>query len=354
MASRKRSRETDVTVRMAEGVPLEPESFILRTFSSCARELPAAAEEWDVSGFIYDGKHFEHAAVQCWLHCCYSVLYGAAELQEDDTAQLRDARGLHQVLSFAQAVGSPEGLMSAMCSQLDHLTVSVQLAQQTLELNVRPALHCFNFNSDATKLLMADINQTAQQVGEDLLGEQQKVEVQQQVSQQISALLHMAHVLRLQPLLERLHSFIFWSVCGTNNLLYGMLRLVFTEDVLDAALGSSTLSKDTYISSVLSQPCGRLCEYLPHGSSDTKGMLFKPIAPEAPDQLKFQALVLQDFAGLSQGQEVLIELEIFHTSTMRVRAVSGSTVFLPVQLLLGATSSSPHWDALMGASKRAS
>jgi len=54
MASHKRSRETDVTVRMAEGVPLEAESFILRTFSSCARELPAAAEEWDVSGFIYE------------------------------------------------------------------------------------------------------------------------------------------------------------------------------------------------------------------------------------------------------------------------------------------------------------
>jgi len=348
MASRKRSRETDVTVKVAEGVPLEAESFILRTFSSCARELPAAAEEWDVSGLIYKDKHFEHATVQCWLHCCYSVVYGAAELQEDDLAQLKDARRLHQVLSFAHAVGSTEGLLSAICSQLDQITVSVQLAQQTLEFSIRAVTYCFN--DEATKLYTADINRGPQQVGEDLLGEQQKVDVQRQVCQQVSALLHMAHVLRLQPLIERLHSFIFCSVCGSDTLLYGVLKLVFTTEVLDAALGSSTLSKDTYISSVISQPCGPLSQDTPVAGA--KGILFKPIAGSAgtPNH-KFQALVLQNFAGLSKGQVVTVELDLFHSSIIKVGAAGGTKVVMPVQLLLGFTSSSEHWEGLMDASQ---
>lgn len=40
-----------------------------------------------------------------------------------------------------------------------------------------------------------------------------------------------------------------------DGLLYGVLQLVFSDTVLDAAFGSSTLSKYTYISSVLTQLC---------------------------------------------------------------------------------------------------
>jgi len=241
--------------------------------------------------------------------------------------------------------------MSAICGQLDHLAVSVQLEQQTLQLNISAVSYCFN--DEATELFMADIKQTARQVGEDLMGEQQKVEVQRQVAQQVSALLHMAHVLRLQPLKERLHSFIFWSVSACNTLLSGALKLVFTEEVLDAALGSSTLSKDTYINSVVSRPCGPLCQPMP--SSGTEGMLFKPIAGSAgtPNH-KFKALVLQDFAGLSKGQEVTVELDLFKSSIMRVSAAGGITVVMPAQLLLGFTSSSEHWDDVMEGSMCAS
>jgi hypothetical protein len=85
---------------------------------------------------------------------------------------------------------------------------------------------------------------------------EQRGEVVQQVAQQLSLLLQMAHVLHLQALLDVLHSFIQRNVLpGTSYLLTGSTGLVFTDAVLDAALGSSTLSKEAYVSSVMSQPC---------------------------------------------------------------------------------------------------
>jgi hypothetical protein len=48
-------------IKVAAGQHLEAESFVLRSFSVCARNLPAAAEEWDVSGLLIDGQPFSLA-----------------------------------------------------------------------------------------------------------------------------------------------------------------------------------------------------------------------------------------------------------------------------------------------------
>jgi hypothetical protein len=80
MRSLKRRRETDLLIKVAAGEPLEAESLLLRSLSCAvsdsARGLPAAAEEWDVSGLLLDGQPFTRETVSCWLSCAYSAIHG--------------------------------------------------------------------------------------------------------------------------------------------------------------------------------------------------------------------------------------------------------------------------------------
>lgn len=56
--SRKRSRETDLQIKAADGYLLQAEAYIVRACSSVARELPNDGSEWDVSGLLLDGQPF--------------------------------------------------------------------------------------------------------------------------------------------------------------------------------------------------------------------------------------------------------------------------------------------------------
>jgi hypothetical protein len=73
--------------------------------------------------------------------------------------------------------------------------------------------------------------------------------VHQQLAKQTVALLRVAHMLRLQPLLDVLHHFLLLNagmpVDNDNGVLSGVMGLVF-DAVLEAALGSSSLSKEAY------------------------------------------------------------------------------------------------------------
>jgi hypothetical protein len=120
------------------------------------------------------------------------------------------------------------------------------------------------------------------------------------------------------------------------------MGLVFSDAVLEAALGSSTLSKEAYISSVLSQPCSLTPGSVGHSS------LLEPVGPRTydtdKDVLKFNAQLLQDFADARSGDLVRVELDLFGTGdigqqgTVTIRSTSRpQRMDLPVQLLLGST-----------------
>jgi hypothetical protein len=115
----------------------------VKAFSSCAKALPADAEQWDVSGLLLDGQPFSRETVQCWINCAYSALHGVSELDAEDKQQLSTAIGLKQVLAFGHAVGSAEALFAAACSQLSELKVVVQLPEQKLEVPVGKHCICF-------------------------------------------------------------------------------------------------------------------------------------------------------------------------------------------------------------------
>lgn len=295
----KRSRdEEDLQIKVASGQPLPIKSLVARTFSSCAEQLPASAQEWDVSGLLLDSEAFSHDTIKCWVDCAYCALYGQAELDDDDIQQLSTVKGLQQVLAFAHAVGSAECVLAAACSQVSSLKVVVQLPEQTLEVPVgKQGPYCFIQGGQLACLTLRDDHP----FGNPCASEQGEADLQRQVAAQLGALLHLAHALHLLPLLGVLHDFVFWSVIDeSTGLLLGVLSLVFTDQVLQAAVGSSTVSKDAYIASVLTRP---------HNLEPISGAapaLLKRFGEidEDDGSLSFRAHLLQDFAGGQAGDEV--------------------------------------------------
>lgn len=238
-------------IKVAVGDSIPASSLLLRTFSTCAEQLPADANAWDVSGLLLNSQPFSRAAVQCWLHCAHSHLHGPTELNAEDLEQLSTATTLHEVLAFAHAVGSCEGMLQAACHQLHALKFVVQLPEQTLEL-FAAASAGLHYKLDRSKLQLSSfsLGQTLKYVGTRLTSTEQSVEVKQQVAAQIEALLQMAHLFRLQPLLSALHDFICRNGMP-SLLLYSVLGQIFNQAVLDAAVGTGSLTKETYVSSVL-------------------------------------------------------------------------------------------------------
>jgi len=294
-------------------------------------------QEWDVSGFLLEGKPFERAAVKCWLDCAYSVLHGKAELDAADLEQLSTVHSLRQVLAFAHAVGSPDGIFSAICSQLDDLKLKVQLSppndQHKYELELGSCIYSGGqYYEDSEQFFRSDLTGCTE-VGRFPDFEEHLLELKVKVAQQVGGLLYVAHQLQLQPLLHKLHDFIFWSTQSSTSVLYGVLQMVFTDEVLEVALGNSTLSKETYISSVLARPI------TPAFKSGSTG-LFKAIDPTTGQSgaLSFRAQLLQDFAGRQRGEHVDVTLELptyGHLYPSLVIDAGSHNLRLPAQLLIG-------------------
>lgn len=335
MGSRKRSRETDMAIKVASGDPIEADSLLVRTSCDNARGLPAPADVWDVSGLLLDGQPFARDTVSCWLNCACSAVHGMAELNEQDVQQLSTVAGLAQVLAFADAVGSYKGLCNAACSQLKQLKFVVQLPVQVLELPVAGNVYQVRKPQQVMQVNL----QEKSDIGAPLATVKQWEDVQQQVGKQLSALLKVAHVLRLQLLLNTLHEFVFCSACTSTSLFEGRLGLVFTDAVLEAAMGSSALSKEAYVSSVLSRPCS----LTPGDSSSLLKPLSKPVLTEQSKMLTFDAQLQREFAGGSVGDTVKVGIDFFEFGRVVIanhedltsRATAKRKVVLPAQLLLG-------------------
>lgn len=259
-----------------------------------------------------------------------------AELGAEDTEQLSTATGLHQVLCLAQAVGPSPGLLQAACSQLGALKIVVQHEDQTLQLPMAGGVLAWltpDTPQQSQLALVSPTNRTL--VGRIPL--QQLRNVSREAAAQTGALLHIAHVLRLQPLIDALHTFVSSAATAPGSLLFGVLQLMFSDAVLDAVLGSSTISKYTYISSVLTQPC-----------SFTPGLpghlgLFKPAGPislsEESNSIVFDAYLMGELMGASKGDRVHVELALFggggHPYGVLEFSSNSSLLHVPAQVLLG-------------------
>jgi hypothetical protein len=96
----------------------------------------------------------------------------------------------------------------------------------------------------------------------------------------------------------------------------GVLGLVVTDAVLSAALGSSTLTKEAYINSMLTQP------YAVGDRNDGAPRLLKPLSvseftvDKADGQLEFVAELLRDVAGTRAGSLVSVKLDLINAEEL--------------------------------------
>jgi hypothetical protein len=363
-AKRCREEEQDMVVKLAEGEPLPVDGLLLRMFSGVARGLPADAVEWDVSGLRYnEDKNFSRSAVSTWLNCARYVLHGPDELGDEDTALLRTAEGLHAVLSFAHAVDSPAGLLTAACSQLAQLKVVVQLPEQRVEVALsRQGALWLPGEGDgetfddgdlpfyvASHQLACESLQDRETLAQPCVSWQQRHELQRAIARQVGACLHVAHLLQLQPLIDMLHRFIFWAaVVPVEGLLDGVLGLVFTDAVFETVVGSSMPSKEAYVESVLTIP-GLAADLYEKGP----GLLHRHGEMTVRDDkfVCWDAMLVRDFAGLPAHDSVRVELSLERDGTPFVnikRAYRAeSIVKLPARLVLGCHVDEQNWNAVM-------
>lgn len=309
----------------------------VRSCSLVAASLPHTESvcTWDLSNLRVGGRAVSRAAVVAWLNAIYKAISNCW-FEEQHVCITRTATGLYEVLAFADAVDTEPGIVLCLLEHLDSL-VFRGVGAQPVQLSTDGSSYCFHGMqlSCTTPTLSYEVGMPA-----GSLLEQHQLSMQ--VAEQLEALLYQAHTMQLQPLIRRLHCFIASnadSAAGTA-LLYGVLSNVFSQRVIEAALGPPAALPDSpaaedarhaWITSVLTQRCG-----LAAGSYAGSQQLLKPI--KLPSKLQapisFEAELLQDWNGGKRGQKVAVELDLFDSGTVSI----GETLW-SVQLLLGPAAS---------------
>jgi hypothetical protein len=162
----------------------------------------------------------------------------------------------------------------------------------------------------------------------------------QQVAQQTEELLWWAYRLQLPTLADKLHAFVRHNAAFTNSILRGHLQHVFTDRVLDAALGPNQMGRNTWINAVLSEPAASVT-----GSALVSSLL----VPENADAVKpfnnmvFRAKLARPYMGAAAGSVVDVTLSLFDNS---IACMGGGG--LVAQLQLGPHLNPASHKALMG------
>jgi len=303
---------------------------ILRSCCSCAEGLPADPQEWDLRQLQINGTAVQREAVVAWLNCAYSrILDSVFEEQQSDDADYayytETVAGLAQLLAFADAVGSRAGILRSCLMHIDELVLQVQLPFNTFRLQTDGRAyyissdHCLTYCSPTAR----SYNHApfpSDEAEETFL---------QQAAQQTEALLFEAQRLQLQPLMDRLHSFIASGTFRNTAIFYGRLEDIFTERVLTASLPAhaSPGTKEAWISSVLTLPCGVSRNHNVNHLLDVRS-LYDHNRHRGP--INFSASLLQDFMGSRAGDRVDVELDLFDRSVIQIGRITW-----PVQVLLG-------------------
>jgi hypothetical protein len=242
---------------------------------------------------------------------------------------LSSATGLQQVLAFAHAVGSNPGLLNVACSQLGSLQFAVKLPEQKkLEVLVTAKMPFFALSLDLSDRSLAGTGSLG-----SVSSKQQQGEVRRSIARQVAGLLHIAHVLRLQPLLDVLHDWVHGAALTEgSSLLYGVLSMVCSEQVLEAAASSGAGSATAYMSSVLT----RSVQF--YGGAPEPGARLTPCGGFElhGGTLSFTAQAMGDFVGATAGDTFAATMDVGGTEGGGLTLVhNGGKIWLPAQLVLG-------------------
>jgi hypothetical protein len=116
--------EPQLRIVLHTGDVLHAPVYGVKCMSACACNLPADAPEWDLSGLLVDGQPVSLSIVKAWLGAVYKQL-GDGQYAEDLHATSRTVEGLYQLLRFADAVGSRQGVVQACLAHVDALIVHI-------------------------------------------------------------------------------------------------------------------------------------------------------------------------------------------------------------------------------------
>jgi hypothetical protein len=170
--------------------------------------------------------------------------------------------------------------------------------------------------------------------------EAQKQSFAQQLVAQLEPLLYLAYRLQLAPLQEALHCFIRNSTSCGNAILYGHMRPVLTQRLIQAA-ADSDVGRDALLQLLVAQR-GSL-------AGEVDGLLEPVDAAFRAPVVEFKAKIKKPLPGLTPGDVVDVELDL-----NECRLKVGGIVHR-MQLLVGSVvDTAPRMQVMLGQGEAAS
>jgi hypothetical protein len=241
--------------------------------------------------------------------------------QEEEDNPTNTIEGLYQVLSFADAVDSTDGLVDQVMSQMYNCTLHVQLGEQQLVLEHYGVDYVWQQGPGGEETGNLQLNcfppgkSEGKVVGQPAATAQQKRVFVEQVAAQTEQLLRLAYRLQLQPLVEQLHGFVRSQSLFDYSLLRKQADAIFTPRVLEAAATSGLDDCQRAVAdSVLRQ------DVVFADGIDDKAVFLEPLAltEEQQQPLEFDAVLRNGLAGIARGTKVHVQLDLFGTSSMHI------------------------------------
>ena len=281
-------------VKLGEVVePILVDPFVVQAFSQCARALPSK-DEWDLSNLLIDGQPVGRDTVVAWLNKAYSLVNSSSFecMTGSTTPSLLD---LHQLLVFADAVGTKQFLLEAIVADLDDVRISADLAGKALELRLD---RMYYFSCCALPPRFHEATTELEQRMACDFAEADKPAFLSQVVAQVEPLLYMSLKLQLPCLIQKLQSFLHSSMHAADEFpfLWPVREQIFSQRVLDCAAGSS-MGKTALTK---------------HMASDNLWDLLEPCGDveELNEPIEFEAELKKDVLGGKKGDKVLVELKV--------------------------------------------
>lgn len=305
-------------IKISDSDRLEADRAVLSAFSSCARDLPDAAAEWDVSGLVLEGQQVQRSTVVAWLNLSYKSIHGAP--YEDtpwaDSLQsfVRSFTSLAQLLAFADAVGSSRGLLLALDKEAAPLAADVQLGERPVQLKSNESYFHHKGLRHLEFYPPYENHQRSISAGSD--GEVEAAV--QQLAQQVEPLLYLAYKLELENIQERVRAFIFNNSYSCASVLHGkaLLETVLSERVLATKAGAAA-SKQALASALSTLPVS-----LSDPDYCNLDGLLKPLALTSEQRaVKFTAECQRDFMAFTKGQQVEVTFNPLRSPYITVKAL---------------------------------
>jgi hypothetical protein len=153
--------------------------------------------------------------------------------------------------------------------------------------------------------------------------EAEKIAFAKQVKAQCEQLLYLSYKLQLSQLADKLHAFL-WSnaYCGSQEAI---MPSVFSDRVLDAAVGGNDMGREAWVRSCLSR------EVTLAAGSDCDLLRPYNLTSEQMQPIRFYAELQRDFMGTRKGAVVPVKLDLLGNQCISV----GRSEDIPVRLSLG-------------------